>query len=322
MRRLILSFSCLFLTSAFTQVPQWDEVDAAPAYEALRQACIAKRAPASEAFCRQFWLKKRFSPEEKRDFFVRHFQPSLLTDEGKLTAYYLPLIKGSLSASEDYPYPVWGVPKDFKKPYLTRKQIDEGALKGKETPLLWVNSLVDLFFLHIQGSGKVLLPDGSLMGLGFAAKNGQTYHSIGKKMVAEGLIEGEEVSMQGIKRWLNAHPEQINRILWHNPSYIFFQKQKADAAIGAQSVPLTAKGSVAVDPKHVPYGTPVVIETTLPDSEEKSLHLVIAQDTGSAIKSEKRMDWFLGYGQKAEDLAGRMHQSARYFVLKPKDTSK
>ena len=308
------------MLSAFANFPQWNEVDVDPAYNALNQACLKKKPPYSQAFCARFYQKRLYSANEKRQFFVDYYRPQLLTDEGKLTAYFLPLIEGSLTPSADYPYPVWAVPKDFKKPYLTRQKIDEGALKHKETPLLWVKDKVDLFFLHIQGSGKVLLPDGSIMGLGFAAKNGQTYNSIGKKMVAEGLIEGAEVSMQGIKKWLKANPKEMNRILWHNPSYIFFQKQKADEAIGAQGVPLTARGSIAVDPKHIAYGTPVLIETTLPDAKMPSLHLAIAQDTGSAIKSEKRIDWFLGHGKGVGELAGRMHQKARYTVLKPKAT--
>ena len=320
MSRLFLLFISFIFLSAFS-IEQWQKIDVEPAYQALHQACIKKRAPHSQAFCARFYQKRLYSPKEKRAFFASYYQLKLLTDEGKLTAYFLPLLEGSLSKSAEYPHPVWGVPKNFKKPYLTRKEIDEGALKGKETPLLWVKSKVDLFFLHIQGSGKVLLPDGSIMGLGFAAKNGQEYNSIGKKMVAEGLIEGADVSMQGIKKWLNANPSEINRILWHNPSYIFFRKQEADKAIGAQGVPLTTKGSVAVDPNHIAYGTPIVIETTLPDADKPSLHLAIAQDTGSAIKTEKRMDWFLGYGKEAGDLAGRMHQDAIYYTLSPRDNN-
>lgn len=315
MRRLatlILSFCFL---SAFSH---WQHVDVEPAYEALRQACVEKKAPYSADFCMRFYQKRLYSPDEKRAFFESYYRTEALTNEGKLTGYFLPLIEGSLTKLPNYPHPVWGIPKDFKKPYLTRQQIDEGALQGKETPLLWVKDKVDLFFLHIQGSGKVLLPDGSIIGLGFAAKNGQEYASIGKKMVAEGLFEGEKVSMQGIKRWLRANPRHINRILWHNPSYIFFKKQEAGKAIGGQGVSLTAKGSIAVDPNHIPYGTPVLIETTLPDAQSPSYILAIAQDTGSAIKTEKRIDWYLGYGKEAADLAGRLHQDARFYVLTPK----
>ena len=307
--------------SGFKDFPNWSQVDVEPAYAALAKACIHhKPTRQDKAFCIQFWQKKLVSAQEKRVFFEKRYIPKLLTENGLLTAYYLPLLKGSLEKSAEYSHPVWGVPKGMQKPYFTRQQIDQGALAGKETPVLWVKDRVDLFFLHIQGSGRVELPDGKVVGLGFADKNGQKYQSIGKKMINEQLLTGEAMSMQGIKKWLRANPKQADRILWHNPSYVFFALQEAPAAIGGQNVPLTPRGSIAVDPKEIPYGTPVLIETTLPDEKDPSYLLTIAQDTGSAIKTERRADWFLGAGAGIGELAGRLKQKARFTILKRKGT--
>ncbi len=313
---IILSF---FALCGFKNFLQWNQVDVEPAYAALAKACVHhKPTRQNKAFCMQFWQKKLVSPQEKRAFFEKRYQPQLLTSDGLLTAYYLPLLEGSLEKTADYPHPVWGVPKRIKKPYFTRQEIDQGALKGKENPLLWVKDKVDLFFLHIQGSGRVVLPDGKIMGLGFADKNGQKYQSIGKYMIKNEMVTGEAMSMQGIKKWLRNNPENANKVLWHNPSYVFFSLQEAPAAIGGQGVPLTPRGSIAVDPKEIPYGTPVLIETTLPDETKPSYLLTIAQDTGSAIKTKRRADWFLGAGDGIGELAGRLKQKARFTVLKPK----
>lgn len=321
MRALAITFTG-FIVSGFTQLPQWESVNAEPAYKALQNSCSSSKMSASMRFlCPELMQKKYKSPQEKRDFFTKNFSFETLTTEGLLTAYFLPLVEGSYARSEEYRYPVWGVPKNFKTPYFTRKEIDQGALNNRENPLLWVKSKVDLFFLQVQGSGKVRLPDGEIIGLGFAAKNGQPYRSIGKLMAGKGLIEGEALSMQGIKAWLVANPSRRDEILWHNPSYVFFQKQEAGLAIGAQGVPLVAKGSAAVDPSIISYGTPILIEAVLPDASSPSLQLAIAQDTGSAIKGETRVDWFLGYGDEAASVAGRMKQKASYHKLTLKKES-
>ncbi len=322
---LVLAF---FGLSAFSNFPQWNKVDVEPAYAAMAKACHHDRkfSQTNKSFCMHFFAKKLRSIEEKRAFFEKHYQPQLLTNEALLTAYYLPLIHGSLEKSPLYPYPVWGVPKNFKTPYLTRQDIDKGALIAKGNPILWVKDKVDLFFLHIQGSGHVELPNGTKMTLGYAAKNGQLYTSIGKVMRQNQMFaEGEEITMQSIKKHLRAQPQKIDSILWQNQSYVFFELREAADAIGGQGIPLTTEGSLAVDPKHIPYGTPVLVEFLMPESNEgaepKTI-LVIAQDTGSAIKTEKRADWFLGFGAEAGELAGKMKQSANFTVLKRKKEPK
>ncbi len=304
---------------AFKPDALWNTLDAEPAYRAYQTACASGKAKDTADLCSQLKSSPNPTPSDMRAFFKQNFEITKLTDEGLLTAYYLPLLSGSYQQTTEYNIPVWGVPKDFKQPYLTRRQIDQGALDSAEKPLLWTNNKADLFFLHVQGSGIVHMRDGSKIGLGFAAKNGQPYESIGKLMVAEGLIDLETASMQTIKAWLNANPSEVNRILWHNNSYVFFRKQPAKAAIGAQNIQLTAYGSAAVDPNHIAYGTPVLMKTVLPNATQPSLHLAIAQDTGSAIKSEKRVDWFLGYGHRAENLAGNMKQPASFYQLTPKN---
>lgn len=308
MWRVLTVVFLLFMLSAFN----WALVDVEPAYSALQAACKVGKASCVE-------LNKATTANEERAYFANNYNIVPIDEEGLLTGYYLPLIEGSYEKTDKYVYPVYPVPDDFAKPYLTRRQIDEGALEKHTQPILWVKDKLDLFFLHIQGSGRVVLPNGKIIGLGFAAKNGQPYKSIGKLLIEEGQIAKEDMSMQSLKAWLRTNPEQVNRILWQNPSYIFFKIQKNMQAIGAQGVPLTARGSIAVDPTYIPYGTPVLIESIMPNETEPRLLLVIAQDTGSAIKGKARADWFLGYGRKAEDLAGVLKQPAKFSILEPKN---
>jgi membrane-bound lytic murein transglycosylase A len=304
-----------FMLAAFKPISDWKEVEVTPAFDAMRQSC---RGNYKQPHCQIFLKRSEHSEKEKRAYFEEFFELKALSQEGLLTGYYLPLLEGSLKPSSEYPYPVWGKPADFKSPYpFDRKAIDRGALDDKEKPLLWVKSKIDLFFLQIQGSGRVQLTDGEIVGLGFTAKTGHPYHAIGRTLIEEDALTKENVSLQSIKRWLRENPEQRDRILWTNPSYVFFQLQTEPEAIGAQGVPLTPRGSVAIDPEYTLYGTPLLIETTLPNKEGAVTLLTIAQDTGSAIKSPNRADWFLGFGAEAEQLAGQLKSAARFYQLIP-----
>lgn len=305
MRYCILVLSLLLSYAAYAEKP-----DFRPLREALEISCNKQHQPQCSLISADAEI---FSQRV-----ITHFTPKLVSDEGLLTGYYLPLVEGSYAQSADYSVPVYGVPEDFSAPYLTRKQIDNGALEGKETPILWLKDRIELFFLQVQGSGRVLLPDGSVIGLGFAAKNGQPYASIGKLLVKEGQIDVETASMQSIKAWLRQHPEEIDRVLWHNPSYIFFQLQDAPQAIGAQGVPLTPYASVAVDPSVIPYGSLVRIDYLNENNQPERSVYAVAQDTGSAIKGPNRMDFFLGFGQEAEEVAGKLKARAKFWVLQPK----
>lgn len=240
-------------------------------------------------------------------------------------------------------------------PYYPRAEIERGlpALAGKE--LLWVDDAVDLFFLQIQGSGRVKLPTGELVRVGYADQNGQPYKSIGRHLVEQGELTLEQASMQGIKAWGAAHPAKLEALLNHNPSYVFFRElpparstgNSLDSGVnapatssdrpakggsetmagpattggpmGALGVELTPERSIAVDPRYIPLGAPVFLATTWPASTKPLERLMLAQDTGGAIRGAVRADYFWGFGAAAGAQAGRMRQSARMWVLLPRD---
>jgi membrane-bound lytic murein transglycosylase A len=205
-------------------------------------------------------------------------------------------------------------------PYPARKDIEAGnGFKGK--PIAWAEDPVDLFFLQIQGSGRIELPDGTHLRVGYAEQNGHPYQSIGKLLVERGELKLEQASMQGIKDWGARNPDKLSELLASNPSYVFFRLLPNDLTgpLGALGVPLTGGRSIAIDPRFIPLGAPVFLATTQPNSPEPLNRLVIAQDTGSAIRGGVRADFFWGFGEAAGELAGRMKQPGRMWVLLPKD---
>jgi membrane-bound lytic murein transglycosylase A len=307
--------------------------------EAWRDACGRADDPAS--------------PDQARSFFEDWFQPYLVTDRGQalglFTGYYEPLLHGSRSFGGAYTVPLYRAPDDlirvdlglFKPdlagqaiagrvdgsqfvPYFARAEIDAGALKGRDLELVWVDNPIDKFFLQIQGSGQIQLDDGARLRVGYAGQNGHQYHAIGRDLVALGAMTIEEVSLQSIRDWLVAHPEQADAIMARNDSYVFFRERPEldpdDGPIGAQGVPLTAGRSLAVDPRYIPLGVPVWLETTAPwpEGEGPLRRLMVAQDSGGAIKGPVRGDVFWGTGARAEAIAGRMRSQGRYVVLLPK----
>lgn len=261
--------------------------------------------------------------DDARAFFENNFTPYKVeteaTNKGLHTGYYEPIINGSHTRKAPYLTPVYGVPNDLKKPYLTREQIVNGAIKGRAPVLLYVDDPVLLFFLHIQGSGKVRLPDGSLVGLQYAAQNGHEFVPIGRVMKERGILS--EVSMQGIRDWLKANPSEARELMNTNPSYIFFTLAPGDAmAKGALGIPLTPLRSIAVDDDRAAYGVPTYLDTmmTKPQSTAQTplQRLFISQDTGGALHGPHRADIFFGRGEQAEWQAG--HQNARgdvYWLL-------
>lgn len=284
-----------------------------------------------------------------RRFFERFYTPYRITGsdgaaEGLVTGYYEPLLRGSRTASRRYRYPVYGVPEDLLVidlsevypqlkgmrlrgrvegrrvvPYYDRSQIDDGVpgVRGKE--IAWVDDPVELFFLQIQGSGRIRLENGAMLRVGYADQNGYPYRSIGKWLVERGDLPLEKASMQGIKDWARQHPEQLKNLLNYNASYVFFRELPSDLSgpIGALGVPLTARRSIAVDARYVPLGVPVYLATTWPNSTKPLNRLVLAQDTGGAIRGAVRADFFWGYGDEAAREAGRMKQPLRMWVLLP-----
>ena len=291
------------------------------------------------------------SDAEAREFFEANFEvrPVYAEDgetRGLITGYYEPLLEGSWERSEEFRYPLYGVPKDLLivdlgriypqlknmrlrgklagnrvVPYYDRAQLDEDQDLLQGTEILWVNSLVDVFFLHVQGSGQIRLNDGSTVAVGYAGQNGHPYQSIGRVLIEMGELEKEEVTLFTIKDWLRSNPTRLNEVLAKNPSYIFFELRdtQADGPVGSLNVTLTPRRSIAVDRNVIPLGAPVWLQTTLPDEQQSPLNqLMLAQDTGGAIKGHVRADVFWGRGDEAEKLAGLMKQQGQLFVLLPK----
>jgi membrane-bound lytic murein transglycosylase A len=205
-------------------------------------------------------------------------------------------------------------------PYPERGEIESGLLAERGLELLWIDDPVDVFLLQVQGSGRVVLPDGEVVRVGFAGHNGRPYRSIGRVLIERGAIEPHAASWDGIRGWIEENPDEAHALFAENPRFVFFREidGAADGPIGAQGVPLTPRRSLAVDRSLVPLGLPVWLDTTRPgDSDVPLRRLMVAQDTGGAITGPVRGDFFWGYGETALAEAGRMKSRGRYFLLLP-----
>lgn len=282
-----------------------------------------------------------------RRFFEQHFRPALATNngeaEGLFTGYYEPELRGSERRGGVYQTPIFRPPanlvtidlgafrEDLKSqtlvgllngrsvtPVPERSEIERGALSGRDLEMIWVDSAVDAFFLHIQGSGRVIMDDGRVIRLGYAGKNGRPYFPIGRELIRRGAIAEDQMSMQAIRAWLAAHPQEAGAVMEKNPSFIFFRQVEGPGPIGAQNVVLTPERSLAVDPAFVPLGMPLWLDTRDPLNDAPLRRLVVAQDTGGAIKGPVRGDLFWGSGAAAGDRAGAMKETGRYYLLLPR----
>ena len=340
-----------FAVSKWEMLPDWQTIDLQPAWAAFWQSCTAlKNKPGWQPICSRANELEQPDNSSLRTFFEEGFTPYQVynpdgTSQGLITGYYEPKLYGSRVKTDRFRYPLYSVPEDLLiidlgemypqlkdlrlrgrvegnrvVPYFNRAEIDNGKapLKGRE--LLWVDNAIDLFFLQIQGSGRIELPDGSMVKVGYANQNGHPYNSIGRKLVDMGAFTLEEASMQSIKMWAQNNPEQLDTLLEHNPSYVFFRELPAtlSAPLGALGVPLTNEYSMAVDTRTIPLGAPVFLSTTYPNSTEPLNRLMLAQDTGGAIKGAVRGDFFWGFGEQAGAQAGRMKQIGQMWVLFPK----
>ena len=293
------------------------------------------------------------TPEAVRGFFAANLTPFAVTDggnpDGLFTGYYEPLLHGARAPDASNRYPLYRRPPELVSvdlgqfdpelqgrriggrvengrlvPFPDRAAIDRGALADRELELLWVDDPVERFFLEIQGSGQVRLPDSSLVRVGYADQNGRPYRAIGKDLIEQGAVPREQISMQTIKDWLRAHPDQAPAMMAKNPSYVFFTElpdlARASGPLGAQGVPLTPGRSLAVDRKFLPLGAPVWLDATAPyaDGERPLRRLMVAQDTGGALRGPVRGDVFWGAGPEAEHLAGHMKSQGRLFILLPR----
>lgn len=334
----------------FADLPGWDQDSQATAWPALLRSCdkLATRDPAWQEPCRQAQQVATPDDAQARSFFETWFTPAVVngdaTRDGLITGYYEPLLHGSFTRTERFRYPLYRRPDDLLTvdlsslfpelkgrsvrgrlqgnrvvPYYDRGAIarDGGPLAGNE--LLWVDDPVQAYLLQVQGSGRVQLPDGSQVAVGYADQNGHPYRSLGARLIELGALKREEVTLPKVKEWIAAHPEETEQLLNSNPSFVFFRLSDAGAEgpSGSLGVALTPERSVAVDPSFIPLGSPVWLDTTLPDGS-RYRRLVLAQDTGGAIKGAVRADVFFGRGERAEQLAGEMKQPGRMYVLRPK----
>ena len=258
-----------------------------------------------------------------RGFFESAFRPVLIKDGGEalFTGYYEPELRGSRQQGGDYQYPLHRLPDDVPRneAWLTRKEIEtSGVLAGQSLEIVWLSDPVEKFFLQVQGSGRIRLEDGSVVRVGFGGRNGHKYRSVGREMIRLGIFKEHEASAQRIKGWVRENPGKGLKMLWHNPSYIFFREitglDESKGPLGAMNRPITAERSIAVDPKIVPLGAPVWLEK---DGALPLRKLMIAQDTGSAIKGAQRADIFFGSGDEAGETAGRVRDTGRMIVLLP-----
>lgn len=289
-----------------------------------------------------------------QQYFERWFVPyRIIKDQplnGLFTGYYSLNLKGSPVKTAEYGVPLYGLPNDLvvmqlqdfdarlprKKiiarvnghrlePYATRKEIDRGALKNKAKPIAWIKSPVDRVFLEIQGSGVITYPDGSKHYLGYAGENGAPYRAIAGVLINKGVMTRHNASMQGIKKYLKQHPEEVDAVLHENESFVFFQEQSQSGALGAQGLALTPEVSLAVDLRHIPLGLPLWLDTkyTNESSEEKGFQkLMLSQDTGGAIRGPVRGDVYWGDDARAAALAGRMKHPGQYWIFVPRQQAK
>lgn len=261
-------------------------------------------------------------PREAKAFFESGFRPVLIEDEkpALFTGYYEPEVEGALEPSARFPAPLYARPPELPegRPWLSRAEIEEGALVGRGLEIAWVADLVETFFLQVQGSGRVRLPDGRVLRLGYDGRNGHPYASVGRHLIARGALSDEEATAEAVQGWLRRYPEEGRAAMRTNPSFVFFRVlvdlPSEQGPIGAMGRPVTPGRSIAVDPVHVPLGAPVWIEL---EGSERLRRLTVAQDIGSAIKGAQRADIFFGTGTAAGQRAGVVRDGGRMIVLLP-----
>ncbi|MHA1109134.1 MAG: murein transglycosylase A [Alphaproteobacteria bacterium] len=338
----------VLIPAEFSELSGWSAGAQAGTAAALRRSCeslsrlpdsrpvghssIGARAGAWRGPCRALGAVARTDHSALRGYFERWFAPYRVAsarsgETGLFTGYFEPGLRGARQRTRRFNVPLYRRPPELAprsgggvmQRIASRSEIADGALAGRGLELVWVDSVVDAFFLHVQGSGRVRLPDGAIMRVGFAGRNGHPYRSIGKELINRGAVSAEDVTMQSIRAWLLANPLEAKSVMAVNASYVFFREIAGDGPIGSQGVALISGRSLAVDRRYLPLGAPIWLETTDPLGDNRPLRrLMVAQDTGSAIKGIVRGDVFWGHGAQAALRAGRMKQSGRYFLLLPR----
>jgi membrane-bound lytic murein transglycosylase A len=353
--------SKILQVTTFDKISGWLEDDHLKALQAFKRSYLEMKKTA-HGFKRSSefggtlldWLsipEEAFETTDAKMFFETHFVPFEVTDpvraEGLFTGYYEPEADGSLQQTSLYQIPIYRRPPELvalkeggqnpnglaygkmenghAEAFFTRQEVEEGALSGRGLEIVWLKSWVDAFFIHIQGSGRIRLEDGRFIRLAYAAKNGQPYTGIGGVLLKQGIATPQTMSMQVLREWMAAHPEEARTLMWNNKSFIFFRDievpENGLGALGAQQVHLTPLRSLAVDRSIWMFGTPVWLDTTTPpespNGPEPFRHLMVAQDTGTAIRGHVRGDVYWGWGDDAALIAGNMKSPGRMTVLLP-----
>ncbi len=346
----------------FSAIPGWYDDDHTAAFQTFLKSAHAEReqrphlrparlrdpalGPIYEAA-----LSQTGQNLQEREFFETHFRPYAVQPHqgrGFLTGYYEPEIQGSLEKDARFSVPVLARPADLVtfpqdepspleglsaarqtksglERYFDRATIEDGALDGQNLELLYLPDRVELFFVHIQGSARVRLPDGSVCRLTYAGRNGHAYTTIAKIIVAEGHMALGDITLESLKKWLRDHQDHAHRLMRLNRSYIFFSRSDAllpkEGPIGAASTTLDEGRSIAVDRRQWSYGLPFFVSADLPDGHGQTApfsRLMIAQDTGSAILGAARADLFMGSGDEAGRRAGLIRHPGDFIVLLPR----
>ena len=339
-----------FAKTDFASLPAWNDDNHNEALLAFLNSCqeILRRPPNNkdntaswQAACNAAAKVNPETPEAARIFFEAWFEPYRINDAsrpaGLFTGYYLPLLHASLTPDQRYHVPIYGLPNDLVKinlglfrptlagvtiiareynhqllPYPDRLGITQGQIDKTAKILAWADNEIDVFFAQIQGSALLQLPNGERMMISYAGTNGQPYTAIGKVLIEKNALEKKNVSMQTIRQWLEQHPLAVNEVLNRNASYVFFNLSKALIPSGSEQVPLLPMRSLAVDNSVIPLGAPLWLNTP------QLQRLMIAQDTGGAIKGGARADVYWGEGNDAALNAGTMQSPGELWILLPR----
>lgn len=338
---------------SFSDLPGWKSDNLKDVLPAFRKSCraIGKKKDWQDVCAKAYDIDEN-DTFAIRSFFETHFIPYRIANEngsetGLATGYFEPLLKGSRVRKGKFRTALYRQPDDLLVidlasaypqlkglrlrgkldgnrvvPYETRAEIEKsGKLAGHE--IVWVDDVLDAFFLEIQGSGRVYIPEsGETIRLAYANQNGRPYRSIGRYLLDRGELKPGQASSQQIRQWIRRNPERLREVLDSNPSYVFFREERIDdpseGPKGALGVPLTPERSIAIDPRHMPLGAPVFVDTTRPYSSVPLQKLMLAQDTGGAIRGAVRADYFWGFGPQAGEMAGKMKQKLKVWLLLPK----
>jgi membrane-bound lytic murein transglycosylase A len=308
---------------SFDALQGWAEDDHAAALAVFLKTCADIDGARWQSLCTPG--EQARVADAARAFFETAFQPVLVSAPGAalFTGYFEPELDGSLTPTPEFAVPIYSRPPDLPKgrPWASRAEIErDGLLAGRGLEIAWLSDPVDKFFLQVQGSGRIRLTDGRMIRVGYGGKNGHEYRSIGRELVRRGVLQEDRVSARAIREWARRNPEAGRDLLQHNPSYVFFREVTTVAPeqgpLGTMNRPLTPLRSLAVDPAHIPLGAPVWVEKA---GHSPLARLMVAQDTGSAIKGPQRGDIFYGSGEAAGEAAGTVKDTGRMVALLPID---